>query len=95
MNMLMQATPYEIGPFDRITYDGVEVLVKLDSPTGKAFERIDGNGNVEVLTNAQIHEALRIDKLVVERGHYDRKRLNREGEAQHLQGSSRKRALQD
>ncbi|WP_438748219.1 Mu transposase C-terminal domain-containing protein [Pararhizobium sp. O133] len=93
MNVHMEATQYEIGPFDRVIYDGVEVVVKLDSPAGKAFERIDGNGNVEVLTNAQIHEALRIDKLVVEREHYNRKRLTREGEAEYLQNLPEKERL--
>lgn len=78
-------TPFEIGPYDRIFIEGVEMELWLDGKDEKAFQRKGGGGMPLKYSNEMIKKALDDDSLVVERGVLDPRRCHKEGEAVYLQ----------
>ncbi|WP_327212262.1 Mu transposase C-terminal domain-containing protein [Rhizobium beringeri] len=85
MTAFANITGFSIGPFDRIFLHDVEVKLALDAPDGKAFERREGNGKFEVLSNEDIQRALAEDHLIVDRGFYDPRKRDLDKGAAHLQ----------
>ncbi|PVE55325.1 Mu transposase C-terminal domain-containing protein [Rhizobium rhizogenes] len=90
MSVLANVTGFEIGIFDRITLRDVEVKLVLDGIEGKAFQRREGNGPIDVLNNQEIQSALANDQLIVERGFYDPRRRELDKGASLLQDMSPK-----
>lgn len=70
------ATPFGIGPNDRIFLGGFEVKIAVDGHDGKAFVRKDGGGTPIIMDNADIKAALDVDELVVQRDYNDPRRAN-------------------
>lgn len=62
--------PFEIGEYDQIFLDDMEVKISINGDNGKVFERVGGDGFKIVMSNEQIAAALN-DRLVVVRRHYD------------------------
>ncbi len=71
------APPYQFGPFDRLTLNGEEVKVTMNGDTGKVFDVIDGPQRPIIMSNADILVAIGEFQLVVDRNHYDPRRLAR------------------
>ncbi len=85
MTAFANINAFSIGLFDRILLHDVEVKIVLDAPEGKAFERREGNGKIDVLSNEDIQLALKEDRLVVDRGFYDPRKRDLDKSAEHLQ----------
>ncbi|TBY27416.1 Mu transposase C-terminal domain-containing protein [Rhizobium leguminosarum] len=85
MTAFANITEFSIGAFDRIILHDVEVKLALDAPEGKAFERREGNGKIDILDNEAIQLALAEDRLIIDRGFYDPRKRDLDKGAAHLQ----------
>ena len=74
---------FEIGIYDRVTIDRVDVKVVIDGKEGKVFEG-DGFERPLVLTNSEIAKLLDDDALIVERDFYAPRPLLKAKQAPYL-----------
>jgi hypothetical protein len=70
----MASNPFDIGPYDRIYLDEVEITVAVDGKDAKAFIRKEGDNRPIIMDNEMIKAALDVGDLVVERNRNDPRR---------------------